>query len=548
MSQVAGAASGKSAGDSMRSGFGANSKSLVQTENIRPAQSKNLAPANVMRQTRAASKRAAMDDASRTTSTAPNPHAKKRPALASLSNNVNVPVAHVRPSMSKTTAENNTTAIKNKARTSAQARDVETQMAGLSVVQQKGAASQIKPEVVDNPHDSNVMVVDNYENVPLEAAALPQPGKQSWDENLATASNSLSPVSNKFPQQPTALQTLKQSRDENLATASNSVPPVSNKLPQQPTAVQVLFSANLHWPINQVFLLGNKSPSECSFTNIDVHKDPQMCSMYATDIYQHLRIAELKRRPVTNFMEVIQHEINASMRGILVDWLVEVAEEYKLVPDTLYLTISYIDRFLSTNSVNRQRLQLLGVSCMLIAAKYEEICAPQVEEFCYITDNTYSREEVLEMERRVLNNLHFELTTPTTKTFLRRFIRAAQTAYKIASLQLEFLGNYLTELTLVEYNFLQYLPSMVAASAVFLAKLTLDKDTLPWNITLQHYTGYRPSELKECVKALFDLQCNTKNCTLPAIREKYRQHKFKCVANLKPSTSLPSEYFLDLGI
>ena len=102
----------------------------------------------------------------------------------------------------------------------------------------------------------------------------------------------------------------------------------------------------------------------------------------------------MKRRPTTDFMETMQKDINPSMRGILIDWLVEVAEEYKLVPDTLYLTVAYIDRFLSCNTVSRQRLQLLGVSSMLIAAKYEEICAPQVEEFCYITDNTYRREEV----------------------------------------------------------------------------------------------------------------------------------------------------------
>lgn len=75
-----------------------------------------------------------------------------------------------------------------------------------------------------------------------------------------------------------------------------------------------------------------------------------------------------KRRPLPDYIEKVQKDVNANMRGILVDWLVEVAEEYKLVPDTLYLTISYIDRFLSLNVLNRQRLQLLGVSSMLIAS------------------------------------------------------------------------------------------------------------------------------------------------------------------------------------
>jgi cyclin A len=62
---------------------------------------------------------------------------------------------------------------------------------------------------------------------------------------------------------------------------------------------------------------------------------------------------------------------------------------------------------------------------MLVSSKYEEIYAPQVEEMCYITDNTYTREAMLEMEREVLGRLAFDLTQPTTKTFLRRFIKAA---------------------------------------------------------------------------------------------------------------------------
>lgn len=77
---------------------------------------------------------------------------------------------------------------------------------------------------------------------------------------------------------------------------------------------------------------------------------------------------EAKRRPSPDYLEKIQKDVNANMRGVLVDWLVEVAEEYKLLTDTLYLTVSYIDRFLSMNAINRQKLQLLGVSSMLIAS------------------------------------------------------------------------------------------------------------------------------------------------------------------------------------
>lgn len=116
----------------------------------------------------------------------------------------------------------------------------------------------------------------------------------------------------------------------------------------------------------------------------------------------------------------VQNDINPVMRGILVDWLVEVAEEYKLSQENLFLSTNYVDRFLSVMPVLRGRLQLVGVTCMLIASKYEEIFAPQVEDFVYITDSTYSAAEVLQMEVTILNALSFNLTAVTPYCFLKR--------------------------------------------------------------------------------------------------------------------------------
>lgn len=278
--------------------------------------------------------------------------------------------------------------------------------------------------------------------------------------------------------------------------------------------------------------------------NIDNdYMDPQLCATFACDIYKHLRASETKKRPSTDFMEKIQKDINPSMRAILIDWLVEVAEEYRLVPDTLYLTVNYIDRYLSGNPMNRQQLQLLGVASMMIASKYEEICAPQVEEFCYITDNTYFKDEVLQMESTVLNFLKFEMTAPTIKCFLRRFVRAAQGIDEVPSLQLECLTNFIAELSLLEYSMLCYAPSLIAASSIFLAKYMLFPAMKPWNPTLQHYTQYQPSDLYACVKDLHRLCCNSPNSNLPAIKEKYNQHKYKYVAKKYCPPSIPQEFF-----
>ncbi|CAI9786621.1 unnamed protein product [Fraxinus pennsylvanica] len=353
--------------------------------------------------------------------------------------------------------------------------------------------------------------------------------------------------------------------------------------------------------------------------------DPQLCASIACDIYKHLQASEAKKRPATDFMERVQRDINPSMRAILIDWLVEVAEEYRLIPDTLYLTVNYIDRYLSGNVMDRQKLQLLGVACMMIASKYEEICAPQVEEFCYITDNTYFKDEVLQMESAVLNYLKFEMTAPTTKCFLRRFVRAAQgineasslhleclanyiaelslldkyeeicapqveefcyitdnTYFKdevlqmesavlnylkfemtapttkcflrrfvraaqgineASSLHLECLANYIAELSLLEYNMLCFFPSLVAASSIFLAKYIILPSKMPWNTTLLHYTLYQPSDLRNCVLSLHGLFCNSHNSSLPAVREKYSQHKYKFVAKKYCPPSIPQEFF-----
>ncbi|KAL7159432.1 hypothetical protein ABFS83_01G026700 [Erythranthe nasuta] len=271
-------------------------------------------------------------------------------------------------------------------------------------------------------------------------------------------------------------------------------------------------------------------------TDIDSkHKDPLMCSLYADDIYSNLYARQVDRRPVADYMEKLQRDITHGMRGILIDWLVEVSEEYRLVPDTLYLTVNLIDRFLSENYIEKQKLQLLGVTCMLIASKYEEICAPRVEEFCFITDNTYTKEEVVQMESRILNYIEFQVSVPTTKKFLRRFIQAAQVSYKVPSVELEFLANYLAELSLTNYSFLKFLPSLIAASAVFLARWTLDQSDHPWNPTLEHYTRHKFSELKTAVLELQELQQNTTKCMVNAIREKYKQSKFKCVSDLRSS-------------
>ena len=114
------------------------------------------------------------------------------------------------------------------------------------------------------------------------------------------------------------------------------------------------------------------------------------------------------------------------MRRTLIDWLIDVHLKYKLLPETLFICINLIDRFSGKSLIKRKDYQLVGVTCMLIAAKYEEIYPPYVENFVYITDHAYKREQIIEKEREILRELEFEVTFVSSFRFLERYAKIAQ--------------------------------------------------------------------------------------------------------------------------
>ncbi|XP_055015457.1 cyclin-A2 isoform X2 [Boleophthalmus pectinirostris] len=240
---------------------------------------------------------------------------------------------------------------------------------------------------------------------------------------------------------------------------------------------------------------------------------------YAAEIHTYLREMEVKTRPKAGYMKK-QPDITNSMRSILVDWLVEVGEEYKLQNETLYLAVNYIDRFLSSMSVLRGKLQLVGTAAMLLASKFEEIYPPEVAEFVYITDDTYTRKQVLRMEHLVLKVLSFDLAAPTVNQFLTQYI-----LNQSVSKQVESLAMYLSELSLIDLEpCLKYLPSQTAAAAYILANHTLTKGSWPKSLT--EMSGYSLEDLMPCVEDLHRIYLNASQHAQQSIREKYKSQKY----------------------
>jgi len=284
-----------------------------------------------------------------------------------------------------------------------------------------------------------------------------------------------------------------------------------------------------HYILDQVSLPSSASMDLVRLPSSDETSTPDMFTVpeYSQGIYQFLKDSELRRLPKWNYMER-QTDITFSMRAILVDWLVEVAEEYKLKTETVYLAVSYTDRFLSKMCVVRSKLQLVGTACMFIAAKYEEIYPPGVEEFTFVTSDSYTKKQVLRMEQLVLKVLGFDVSTPTSHEFVNQNCQMFHMSGKAL-----YLSLYLNELSLLDgRTFLKIRPSVVAASSVVLARHTLG--ITPWTEAMAAQTGYSLDDLKECVVGLYEAFTAAETSSQQTIQNKYNQDKFSNVADVAP--------------
>jgi len=255
-------------------------------------------------------------------------------------------------------------------------------------------------------------------------------------------------------------------------------------------------------------------------------KDPLAAVDFVKYIYKSYRATEQKVRISSSYMSR-QQDINEKMRSILIDWLVDVHLKFKLVPETLYLTVNLIDRFLMVKSVSRKHLQLVGVTAMLVASKYEEIWAPEVRDFVYISDRAYNRDQILNMEKIMLNSLKFNLTVPTHYHFLHRFLKVAGLAENAEAVNY---ASYLVELALPEYSMLRFRYSQVAAAAVYATTSMYEASHDALRQIHQHST-YAHHEVLEVIDALAALAATAPSASLTAVHKKFSLDRMHNVAS-----------------
>ncbi|KAM9835466.1 G2/mitotic-specific cyclin-B3 isoform X2 [Syngnathus typhle] len=248
-----------------------------------------------------------------------------------------------------------------------------------------------------------------------------------------------------------------------------------------------------------------------------------MIPEYAKDIFDYLKSRE-EKFVLQDYM-CQQPSINAGMRAILVDWLVEVQENFELYHETLYLAVKLTDHFLARTPIHRDSLQLVGSTAMLLASKFEERDPLSVDNFLYICDDAYNREQFLRMEASILQALSFDIGIPVAYHFLRRYAKCAGVGMDMLTL-----ARYFSELSLMDFELVQERSSLLAAACLFLALLT--KDLPGWPPVLQFHSGYEISELAPVVRKIYAMAAQPPSSELKVVRSKYSHEVFFRVASL----------------
>ena len=268
-------------------------------------------------------------------------------------------------------------------------------------------------------------------------------------------------------------------------------------------------------------------PKNSDFLFENTQENIKFVGEYLEDIYENLLQEELKEKlnQKYGYMQK-QPDINDQMRAILIDWLFDVHLSFFLRNETLYQTIWIIDSYLSLKKIMRSKLQLLGIASLLISCKSQEIYYPQLNKFIEITDNAYNKQELLLMEYDVLKILNFNLISPTSNDFFNILAKLFSFEEKHY-----FLGKYIIDCSLIDYEMIKYSSSVIAASSAYLVMKLFrinNYKSLYSNFIVKEKNSQKI--IKEVAKELCILIKNLSESKLKAIKNKYSLQIFHNVS------------------
>jgi hypothetical protein len=255
-----------------------------------------------------------------------------------------------------------------------------------------------------------------------------------------------------------------------------------------------------------------------NINNVQIPKE------YLNTIYYNLLIeqeSDFTPKADPDYMKM-QKEINSQMRSILIDWLIDVHFKFGFTDETIFMTVLTIDRYLSVKQITRNKLQLLGITALMIACKHEEIDVPKIDDFIYITDNAYVRDEVYIMENDVLSTLNFSLLYPSPIKF-----------YEYLSLHFNFdktkhmMGKYLMESFLLDTKINKYKPATISCACTYVVMKFFKMENYHEAYHKKFFLSDETKEItldyniKECAKDICLFVDNVNKTNYQACQKKY---------------------------
>ena len=269
-----------------------------------------------------------------------------------------------------------------------------------------------------------------------------------------------------------------------------------------------------------------------SIINVQIPKD------YLNIIYYNLLIEEKDNRKYFkseyNYMNN-QIEINDTMRSILIDWIIDVHGKFGFCDETLYMTVSIIDRYSSIKKITRNEYQCLGITALMIACKHEEINVPKVEDFIYITDNAYNKEEVFNMEIDILDKLNYNLLYPSPIKFFEYL-----SLHFNFDKKMHFLGKYLMETFLLDLICIKFRPSIISCACTYIVMKFFKMQNYKESYSKKWYMiegkeGYEVENgcgEKHCATELCNFVDNINNTNYLSCQKKYSSDEYCNISKL----------------
>ena len=269
----------------------------------------------------------------------------------------------------------------------------------------------------------------------------------------------------------------------------------------------------------------------------DISKIPnniQIPKEYMNILYFNLLKEEdegIMPKPKYNYMKE-QKEVNQHMRSVLIDWIIDVHFKFGFMDETLFMTVLIIDRYLSVNQISKMKLQLLGITALLIACKHEEIDLPKIDDFTYITDNAYIKEDVINMENEVLKVLNFSLLYPSPIKFYEYL-----SVYFGFDKKRHLMGKYLMESFLIDLKYIKYKPSIISSACVYIVMKFFKMKNYQESYNNKFYSlitdenaKYSEYDIKDCAKDICLLVDNINKTKFLSCQKKYAKPELEKVS------------------